>query len=36
MDEIRTLGIYWIETDMKFPKIRVLEGVKIYMEQRRY
>ena len=29
MDEIRTLGIYWIETDMKFPKIRVLEGVKI-------
>lgn len=36
MEEIRTLVIYWIETDTKFPKIRVLEGVKIYMEQRRY
>lgn len=36
MDGIKSWGIYRIETDMQLPNIRVLEGVKIYMEQKKY
>lgn len=36
MERTRTWGIYKIEIDMQLPKIRVLEGVKICTEQRKY
>lgn len=36
MERTRAWGIYKTEIDMQLPKIRVLEGVKILTEQRKY